>query len=175
MRLPLALAAATAIAAIASHAKAASVAPNTVEITPKLVTAGQPSREALAKLSAQGFGAVIYLAPPTSHNAVLDEPVILNRQSLAFVNIPIDFQRPTDADYEAFAAQMGKLGDRKVLVHCEVNLRASAMVFLYRVIALKEDPDRAYGDVSRVWVPNATWKRYIRDTLAKRGIAFEPY
>ena len=74
MRLPLALAAATAIAAIASHAKAASVAPNTVEITPKLVTAGQPSREALAKLSAQGFGAVIYLAPPTSHNACWTSP-----------------------------------------------------------------------------------------------------
>jgi protein tyrosine phosphatase (PTP) superfamily phosphohydrolase (DUF442 family) len=175
MRLPLALTAATAIAVIAPYANAAPVAPNTVEITPKLVTAGQPSRETLAKLSAQGFGAVINLAPSTSHNAVLDEPVILNRQSIAFVNIPVDFGRPTDADYDAFAAQMAKLGDRKVLVHCEVNLRASAMVFLYRVIALKEDPDKAYGDVSRVWVPNATWKRYLRDMLAKRGIAFEPY
>jgi len=49
------------------------------------------------------------------------------------------------------------------------------MVFLYRVIELKEDPHKAYGAGSSVWVPNATWKRYIRDTLQRRGIAFEPY
>ena len=30
-----------------------------------------------------------------------------------------------------------------MLVHCEVNLRASSMNFLYRVIALKENPDTA--------------------------------
>jgi hypothetical protein len=30
---------------------------------------------------------------------------------------------------------MNGLGDRKVLVHCQVNRRASSMTFLYRVIA----------------------------------------
>lgn len=164
---------AAALATASLHA--APLAPNTVEITPKLVTSGQPSREALATLGKQGFGGVIYLAPPTVHDAVQDEPVILNRQSIAFVNIPIDFDKPTEADFEAFAFQMKKLGERKVLVHCQVNLRASAMVFLYRVIALKEDPHKAYGDVSRVWVPNPVWKRYIQQMLQKRGIVFEPY
>ena len=162
-------------ALVATAVDAASLAPNTVEITPKLVTAGQPSRDTLARLRDQGFGAVIYLAPPTVHDAVQDEPVILNRQSIAFVNIPIEFERPTEADYETFAQQMQKLGDRKLLVHCQANLRASSMVFLHRVIALKEDPHKAYGAVSSVWVPNATWKRYIREMLQKRGIAFEPY
>jgi putative ABC transport system substrate-binding protein len=116
---------------------------------------GQPSRDTLARLREQGFGAVIYLAPPTVHDAVQDEPVILNRQSIAFVNIPIEFERPTEADYETFAQQMKKLGDRKLLVHCQANLRASSMVFLHRVIALKEDPHKAYGAVSSVWMPNA--------------------
>ena len=164
-----------AAAMAAAVATGASLAPNTVEITPKLVTSGQPSREALAKLSEQGYGAVIYLAPPTVHDAVQDEPVILDRQSIAFVNIPIDFERPTEADYETFAFQLKKQGERKLLVHCQVNLRASSMVFLYRVIEQKQDPHRAYAEVSSVWVPNATWKRYMRDMLHKRGIAFEPY
>lgn len=162
-------------ALVAAAVDAAPLAPNTVEITPKLVTSGQPSPATLARLHEQGFGGVVYLAPPTVHDAVQDEPVILNRQSIAFVNIPIDFERPTEADYETFAFQLKKLGDRKVLVHCQVNLRASSMVFLYRVIALKEDPHKAYGAVSSVWVPNATWKRYIKEMLQKRGIAFEPY
>ena len=142
---------------------------------PKLGDGGAPSRDTLARLGEQGFGAVIYLAPPTVHDAVQDEPVILNRQSISFVNIPIEFERPTEADYETFARQMKKLGDRKLLVHCQANLRASSMVFLYRVIELKEDPHKAYGAVSSVWVPNATWKRYIRDMLQKRGVTFEPY
>ena len=33
-------------------------APNVVEISPQLVTAGQPTAEALAELRARGFGAV---------------------------------------------------------------------------------------------------------------------
>lgn len=48
-------------------------APNVVEISPRLVTSGQPSAEALAGLKAQGFEAVIYLAPPTVTDAVRDE------------------------------------------------------------------------------------------------------
>jgi hypothetical protein len=42
-------------------------------------------------------------------------------------------------------------------------------------IAPKEDPHKAYADVSRIWVPNPVWKRYIQQMLQKRGIAFEPY
>jgi protein tyrosine phosphatase (PTP) superfamily phosphohydrolase (DUF442 family) len=164
-----------AAALLATAVDAASLAPNTVEITPRLVTAGLPSRDTLARLREQGFGAVIYLAPPTVHDALQDEPVILNRQSIAFVNIPIEFERPMEADYEVFTHQMKKLGDRKLLVHCQANLRASSIVFLYRVIELKEDPHKAYGVVSSVWMPNAAWKRYIRDMLQKRGITFEPF
>ncbi len=64
---------------------------------------------------------------------------------------------------------------RKVLVHCQINQRASSMVFLYRAIALKEDPGKAYEAVTRVWAPDATWKRYMKDMLLRHGIRFEPY
>ncbi len=49
------------------------IAPNVVEISPRLVTSGQPSAEALAGLKAMAFDAVIYLAPPTVSDAVRDE------------------------------------------------------------------------------------------------------
>lgn len=65
------------------------VAPNVVEISPHLVTSGQPSAEALAGLKAQDFEAVIYLAPPTVSDAVRDEQLIVTRQGLTFINIPI--------------------------------------------------------------------------------------
>ncbi len=107
------------------------------------------------------------------HDAVRDEHLIVARQGLVFINIPIRFDGPTDADFETFAGALKGLGDRKVLVHCQVNLRASSMVFLYRAIVLKEDPKRAYGAVERVWVPEGPWRRLIEDELHKHHIDFE--
>lgn len=130
-------------------------APNLVEITPLLVTSGQPSAEALAGLGAQGFEAVIYLAPPTVPDAVRDEAVIVGRQGLVFVNIPVSFENPTQKDFETLASLLSVLAKRKVLVHCQINLRASSMVFLYRVIVGKEDPQLPYEAVSRIWARTA--------------------
>ena len=147
--------------------------PNVVEITPTLVTSGQPSAEALAGLKAQGFEAVIYLAPPTVQDAIRDEHLIVARQGLTFVNIPVRFDDPTAEDFATFASVLRALGERKVLVHCQVNMRASSMVFLYRTIHLKHEARGAYDSVTRVWVPHGPWKRLIDAQLAKNGISFE--
>lgn len=151
------------------------VAPNIVEISPRLVTSGQPSAQGLAGLKALAFDAVIYLAPPTVSDAVRDEQIIVTRQGLTFINIPINFDNPTEVDFEMFASVLAGLGTRKVLVHCQINLRASTMVFLYRVINLKEEPRVAYESVAGVWSPDARWRRLIEEQLRKHKVAFEPY
>jgi len=163
-----------ACAATSAIAQPAFVAPNLVPITPNLITSGQPTAAALAGLAAQGFEAVVYLAPPTVSDAVRDEAVIVGRQGLVFVNIPIKFDNPTEQDYEAFAAVLDALGKRKVLVHCQINLRASSMVFLYRAIAKKENPQAAYDAVARVWSPHGPWMRLIKAQLGKHAVNFEP-
>ena len=155
-------------------AQSPSLAPNVVEISPRLVTSGQPPAESLANLKALGFEAVIYLAPPTVHDAVRDEPLIVTRQGLTFVNIPIRFDAPTEADFETLAGVLTGLGNRKVLVHCQINLRASSLVFLYRAIVLKDDPRLAYEAVHKVWVPDEVWKRFIERQLARHKIDFQP-
>jgi len=149
------------------------VAPNIFVVSPRLVTSGQPSAKALSDLKEQGFEAVIYLAPPTVADAVRDEQAIVTRQGLTFINIPVRFDNPTEADFETFASILQGLGNRKVLVHCQVNLRASSMVFLYRSIVLKEDPRVAYEGVAGVWVPDGPWRRLIEGQLRKHKIAFE--
>lgn len=150
-------------------------APNVVAISAKLVTSGQPSASALTKLASQGFGAVIYLAPPTVSDAVPGEADIVRKQGLEFVNIPIPFGKPTDADFDAFVEVLNRLGDRKVLVHCQVNMRASTMTFLYRVIVGHEKAELAYESVAKVWSPEGPWKRLIVSQLRRAGVAFEPY
>ena len=149
-------------------------APNRVDVSPTLLTSGQPTREFLQTLKSQGVQAVVYLAPPTVPDAVADEGRIVGSQGIAFVNIPMDWERPTAADFETFTRVMQALAPRKVYVHCQMNFRASSMVFLHRVITLKEPPEKAWESVQRAWVPNATWKAYILAILKANRVSYEP-
>ena len=151
-------------------------APNVVTISPRLVTSGQPNEKALASLREEGFTAVVYLVPTTAQDAIPREPEILREQGIEFTKVPIHWQQPTGADYAAFASAMRRVpSGEKVLVHCQINLQASSMTFLYRVIELKEAPDKAYESVAAVWSPNEVWKRYIAAELARVNVKFEPY
>ena len=89
---------------------AAPLAPNLVPIHTNLITAGQPSAEQLGKLAAQGFEAVIYLAPPTVPDAVRDEALIIAKQGLLYINLPVRFGNPTEKDFQTFAALLTSLG-----------------------------------------------------------------
>lgn len=149
-------------------------APNPVEIGPRLITSGQPTRQALAGLGRLGVQAVIYLAPSTVPDAVPEEEALLRQQGIEFVHIPVPFGAPTAAHAAAVSAALLRLQDKKVLVHCQVNMRASTMVFLHRVIALRADPDEAYEAVTRVWSPSGPWRALVMEEMNRQGIDFVP-
>ena len=149
-------------------------APNRVDISQALTTSGQPTKAFLETLKSQGFEVVIYLAPPTVSDALADEPKIVGRQGLVFVNIPMDFSNPTAADFDAFTKVLRAFEGRKLFVHCQMNFRASSMVFLHRAVTLREPPGPAWQSVQKAWVPNETWKKYIVDTLRANKLDFEP-
>lgn len=150
-------------------------APNIVQISPLLVSSGQPTAQSLARLRQLGFGAVIYLAPPTVPDAVPEESALVQDQGLDFVNIPIPFGKPTAADFVEFKAALQRFSGRKVLVHCQVNMRGSSMVFLHRVLVGQEAPDVAYEAVAQVWSPDGIWREFIVSMLRENKIDFEPY
>lgn len=149
--------------------------PNLVVIDDHLGTSGQPSAAWLATLSAQGYQADIYLAPSDSDDAVRDEPRIVRAQGLEFHHLPIPFGKPTPAHYTQFAALLHSLRGKKVLVHCQVNMRASTMVFLYRVLEEHVEPEKAYAAVTPVWVPEGPWKTLMMGELTQHGVGFDPF
>jgi protein tyrosine phosphatase (PTP) superfamily phosphohydrolase (DUF442 family) len=108
-------------------------------------------------------------------DAVKDEPEILQRQGIQFIHIPIPFGKPEETHARAVSEALTSLAGKKVLVHCQVNMRASSMVFLNRVLAEREEPAQAYAAVSAVWSPQGPWLALLRDQLKKAGIGFEPY
>jgi protein tyrosine phosphatase (PTP) superfamily phosphohydrolase (DUF442 family) len=149
-------------------------APNVVHITRRLVTSGQPPAETLGRLASLGFQAVVYLAPNTVSNAVKREPDLLRQQHIEFVHIPIPFGSPNASHVDAVFSALRRLSDKQVLVHCEVNMRASTLVFLYRAIVLKEDPVHAYAAVTAIWSPRGPWRTLIQEQLRTAGVKFEP-
>nr|WP_255429603.1 protein tyrosine phosphatase family protein [Ramlibacter albus] len=160
---------------LGAYAQASPRLPNEVQVSPLLVTSGQPPARALAALGEAGFQAVIYLAPSTVPDAVADEHAILQKQGIEFVHVPIPFGSPEEKHYLEVAGALTRLAGKKVLVHCQVNMRASTMMFLYRVIALHEPPERAYEAVARIWSPRGPWRELMVSQLRKHGVAFEPY
>ncbi|RVU42843.1 protein tyrosine phosphatase family protein [Rubrivivax rivuli] len=163
---------------LVSRAHAAGIgfsAPNIVAITPQLVTSGQPSGPALESLGALGFQAVVYLAPSSVPDAIKNEPEILASQGIEFVHIPIPFGAPEPSHADAVSLALQRLQAKKVLVHCQVNMRASSMVFLHRVLHRKENPALAYEAVAKVWSPSGAWRTLLVHQLAKYKVNFEPY
>jgi hypothetical protein len=54
-------------------------------------------------------------------------------------------------------------------------MRASTMMFLYRLVVGRESPEKAYEAVAGVWSPHGPWKTLVISQLRNAGVAFEPY
>ncbi len=141
---------------------------NYIEISPRIATSGTPTRAQFEPIAQAGYQVVINLAPPDAMGSHADEAALVARHGMRYHNVPVNFAHPTADDYAQFAALMHQHRAERVLVHCQVNMRASSFVFLYRVLELGEDPDRVFDAVLRVWQPSAQWRAFIRDTLAAR-------
>lgn len=167
---------AAAVLVPASAVPAARLAaPNVVEISPLLVTSGQPTVDALRSLAELKFAAVLYLAPFTVSDAIPSEPALLRSQGIDFAHVPIPFDAPTEAHFLRITEQLQRLDGTRTLVHCQVNMRASCMVFLHRVLNLGQPAAAAYEAVSKVWSPRGPWMALLKQQLHKNRIDFEPY
>lgn len=161
------------MATLGQTPSATPIGVNYVAATERLHTAGQPDAAMLATLGEQGFELVVNLAPPNNQGAVPEEGKLVAERGPAYVNIPVNWQQPTYEDFELFSAVMNGARDRKTLVHCQLNMRASAFTFLYRVIHEDVPPEEAMKALSAVWIPRDQWATFTADVLARNNIDFE--
>jgi len=168
--------AALAALLLASLAAAAQSQPaNFVAWREGLHSSAQPSADWLAQVRDKGYDLVINLAPPQSHGSLKDEGGIVGSKGVVYVNIPVDFGNPTPEDFRLFSEVMKAARGKKVYVHCQVNMRGSAFVFLYRVIHEAAPVGETALKMNGVWAPDRVWKKFIDDTLAASGRKAEVY
>ena len=134
---------------------------NLRRLSDTVLTSGQPTEAQFRHVRSEGITRVINLAPHGAENALPDERRTLEALGMQYTHIPVDFRRPTEADFSRFCEAMADVGDAPVLVHCAANMRVSAFMFRYRRDVLGEDPEVISSDLHAIWSPAGVWKRFI--------------
>jgi protein tyrosine phosphatase (PTP) superfamily phosphohydrolase (DUF442 family) len=134
-----------------------------------LTTSGLASVAQLSGLRSEGYDAVINLLPDSYEHAIPDEARIVGDQGLDYVYIPVDFEDPTHADFEAFAQALDARTGQKVHVHCAANYRVSAFYSLYALRNRLCTEDEASELVQNFWDPAEypVWAAFIADERAR--------
>jgi len=144
---------------------------NYKEYSSTFSSAGQPSKEQLELLRAEGFERVAYIAFSNSRGAVAEEDAIVKELGMDYVQVPVIWDAPTKSDFYAFAGAMQREPGRKTLLHCQANYRASAFAFLYRVLYEDVPVAAAKADMNSIWQPNDTWRQLIFDVLDDSNVS----
>jgi uncharacterized protein (TIGR01244 family) len=127
----------------------------------RVTTSGQPTEPQLADIDALGVRHVVNLALHTHEKALPDEAASVSRLGMTYVHIPVDFQNPTDQDFDQFRAVMEELKDEPVHVHCIANYHVSAFFYRYRRNVLGMDEAEARAQMEDVWHPEGVWADFI--------------
>src|SRR5271167_1972509 len=127
----------------------------------RITTSGQPTEPQLADIHALGIRHIVNLGLHSHEKALPDETASVSRLGMTYIHIPVDFQNPTDRDFDQFCAVMEQLKDVPVHVHCIANYRVSAFFYRYRRDVLGMDEARARADMEDVWHPEGVWAVFV--------------
>jgi protein tyrosine phosphatase (PTP) superfamily phosphohydrolase (DUF442 family) len=146
---------------------------NKIEYSPSLTASGQPTAEALELAARSGYSRVIFLAFTNHQNALEHEDAIVKALDMEFIHIPVEWEAPSLADFDAFAAAMRVPTQQRTLLHCEVNFRASVFGFLYQVIYQGVPMGEAIALMHAIWIPNEVWEDFIVRVLSVNGLDYQ--
>lgn len=142
---------------------------NFLALSDTLFTGGMPEAEQLSDAAQRGVDVVINLAPHDVPNALPNETELVISLGMQYINIPVNWNTPTKDGLDRFVQVMNENKDKKILVHCQANFRATAFVALYRILKLGWEPDAAMGDMHKIWDEEdyPIWKMFIEENLKR--------
>ena len=142
---------------------------NFLALSESLFTGGMPTAEQLSDAAQHGVDVVINLAPHEVPNALPNEAALAASLGMQYINIPVNWSTPTKDGLDRFIDAMDKNKDRKILVHCQANFRATAFVSMYRILRQGWKPDEAMEVMHKIWDEEdyPMWKMFIEDTLKR--------
>ena len=133
-------------------------------VNEQLITGGQPKEEQLKVAAAEGFKAVINLAPINPRYSLDDEEGLVRSLGMTYHHIPIDWANPKASDFETFEHVMKQLPAEKTLIHCAANFRVTAFYALYAMKHLGWTEEQADSFRAVTWQGSdyPIWETFIR-------------
>ena len=143
--------------------------PNFLALSETLFTGGMPNQEQLADAAQRGVELVINLAPHTVLDALPNETELVTSLGMQYINIPVIWTTPTRDGLDRFIDVMEENKDKKILVHCQANFRATAFMALYRILRQGWNPDEAMEGMHQIWDTEdyPIWKMFIEENLKR--------
>ena len=127
----------------------------------RVTTSGQPTEGQLGLLRDAGIRHVVNLGLHSHEKALPDEAASVRALGMEYIHIPVDFQNPTELDFDRFCTVMAELRESPVHVHCIANYRVSAFFYRYQRDVLGMDEQQARAEMEQVWKPDGVWLRFI--------------
>jgi protein tyrosine phosphatase (PTP) superfamily phosphohydrolase (DUF442 family) len=136
---------------------------NFIQLTDDVGTSGQPTAAQFEEIAAHGYAAVINLALPSSEHAIAEEGSLVTSLGMSYLHIPVRFEQPTVEALRMFVGCMQALEGRKVWVHCVVNARVSAFMYLYLKHVKGYEEHAARSPLLEKWAPKMddVWRAFL--------------
>lgn len=136
---------------------------NYVQLTSEIATSGQPASGQFQHIAAASYETVINLAMADSTRALPDEGSRVAAQGMAYIHIPVPFDAPAIQHFHLFRAVMDHSQARqtKIWVHCAMNLRVSAFMYLYLHHVRGWPQEKARSPVFDHWQPDSVWQNFL--------------
>ena len=143
---------------------------NFIRVSESVATGGQPTQAQIETARAEGVEAVVNPAPHDQQSGALpDEEDLVESLGMAYHHIPVEWMMPLKENFTAFVQTMDSLGDRKVLVHCAANYRATAFYSTYAMRKHGWSAQQADALIARIWASrpdvhmDETWRTFLEE------------
>ena len=138
---------------------------NYIKINENISTSGQPSVEQFELISKCGYEVVINLALHDASNSIEEEDKVVTNLGLSYFHIPVVFDNPTEEQLRLFLDLLSINEDRKVWVHCALNYRVSAFMYIFHKYYLQTPFDDIDLSLLEQWKPSPKWQKLMKIEL----------
>ncbi len=135
---------------------------NYIKINENISTSGQPTCEQFELISNCGYEVVINLALHDASNALEDEDRVITDLNMSYFHIPVIFDKPTFEQLKLFLDILSINDNKKVWVHCALNYRVSAFMYVYHKYNLQTPFDEIDLSLLEEWQPNELWQKLLK-------------
>lgn len=136
-------------------------------INARITTSGQPSEAQLEEIRNLGVSHIINLGPHHNKGALQDERGMVACLGMTYIYIPVEFDAPTDQNFEDFRAAIEGLPKEIVHVHCIYNARVSAFFYRYAKCGFTMPEHAAFENMDGIWRPGDDWAAFIDEPSAR--------